>query len=248
MKGKYEDWDVGLRQMVAVLRRPPPERLPESFAASVTERVLAERGLAESDARSGRGVCQSWLQVLTGYLAALFQPRPVVVRPIFQLAGMVAFGGIVAAMTLWSVQDSGTGALAGDPAAAPGHAPAVEAPVDAPGDAPGHAPGDAPADAYEHVLVRFAVRVPHASQVSVAGDFNAWNARQTPLQDPEGDGVWYALVPVQPGVHQYMFVIDGETWIADPLSGQTVDDGFGQRNSLIRVEPRRDDGTPDPRI
>lgn len=93
----------------------------------------------------------------------------------------------------------------------------------------------------DSILVRFAVRVPDARQVGVAGDFNEWNAYRTQLEDRDGDGVWHGLVPVNPGVHQYMFVIDGQKWMTDPLSSETVDDGFGQRNSLIRVECGRSD-------
>jgi hypothetical protein len=34
-----------------------------------------------------------------------------------------------------------------------------------------------------------------------------------------------------------MFVVDGERWVADPLAGRYVDDGFGsgRKNSLLIV-------------
>lgn len=86
-----------------------------------------------------------------------------------------------------------------------------------------------------NVLVRFAVSAPGAQSVALAGDFNGWETEDIRLADPEGDGVWQAVVPLTPGVYQYMFVLDGETWISDPLAGDKIDDGFGQQNSLVRI-------------
>lgn len=85
------------------------------------------------------------------------------------------------------------------------------------------------------VLVRFAVAAPAARTVTVAGDFNGWDSRSIRLQD-RGGGRWEAVVPLQPGVYQYMFVIDEKRWIPDPTATETVDDGFGQRNSLMRID------------
>ena len=44
-----------------------------------------------------------------------------------------------------------------------------------------------------------------------------------------------AVVPVMPGVYQYMFVVDGQRWITDPQAAESVADGFGQQNSLMRI-------------
>ena len=85
------------------------------------------------------------------------------------------------------------------------------------------------------VLVRFWVAAPSARTVTVAGDFNGWDSRSIRLQD-RGGGRWEAVVPLQPGVYQYMFVIDEKRWIPDPTATETVDDGFGQRNSLMRID------------
>ena len=38
-----------------------------------------------------------------------------------------------------------------------------------------------------------------------------------------------------PGVYQYMFVVDGQRWITDPQAAESVADGFGQQNSLMRI-------------
>ncbi len=42
-------------------------------------------------------------------------------------------------------------------------------------------------------------------------------------------------VSLQPGVHQYMFVIDGSDWITDPNAVSYQDDGFGQRNAVVAI-------------
>ena len=88
----------------------------------------------------------------------------------------------------------------------------------------------------ERVYVRFAVDVPAAHSVALAGDFNNWDPGAARLQ-PAGTGRWEALVPLAPGVYQYMFVVDGREWIPDPAAAEQVDDGFGQRNSLMRIRP-----------
>ncbi len=89
--------------------------------------------------------------------------------------------------------------------------------------------------AEQAVLVRFALRAPGAQKVALVGDFNTWGANEIRLQDPEGGEVWYIVLPLKPGVYQYMFVVDGKTWMPDPLGNETVDDGFGHRNSLMKV-------------
>lgn len=84
------------------------------------------------------------------------------------------------------------------------------------------------------VYVQFLVEAPGASSVALAGDFSAWQPT-IHLDDPEKDGVWSARVPLSPGVHQYMFVVDGRRWITDPHAGRYADDGFGNRNAVVAV-------------
>jgi 1,4-alpha-glucan branching enzyme len=73
-----------------------------------------------------------------------------------------------------------------------------------------------------------------ATSVAVAGDFSGWEPSFT-LDDLDGDGVWSGRVPVRPGVHAYMFVIDGTEWMTDPHAGHYQDDGFGNRNAVLAV-------------
>ena len=86
------------------------------------------------------------------------------------------------------------------------------------------------------VLVRLVVLQPEAMTVEVAGDFNGWDPRQTPLaQLPTG--AWTVTLPLEPGRYEYMFVVDGEHWIADPFAVEEADDGFGSRNAVLDVRP-----------
>lgn len=87
------------------------------------------------------------------------------------------------------------------------------------------------------VYVQFVFDSGHATSVAVAGDFNGWDPAEAPLRDPDGDGVWTAMFPLQPGVHKYMFVVDGKQWVTDPRAEAHVEDGFGMRNALITVAP-----------
>lgn len=94
-----------------------------------------------------------------------------------------------------------------------------------------------PAAGVPVVYVQFVFTARGARTVSVAGDFNDWSVETGALRDPDGDGVFSGLIAVQPGVHKYMFVVDGEEWQTDPMAASYVDDGFGMRNALLAVTP-----------
>ena len=84
------------------------------------------------------------------------------------------------------------------------------------------------------VYVRLVLLQPDARSVSVAGDFNDWNPGQTKLERSEG-GMWTATIALKPGRYQYMFVIDGKQWVADPLAEEGAGDGFGAKNAVLDV-------------
>jgi hypothetical protein len=88
------------------------------------------------------------------------------------------------------------------------------------------------------ILVRFELRAPDAERVTLAGSFNDWSSDGVELIRNAATGLWTATVPLQPGEHEYLFVIDGSRWIPDPNAQAQVDDGFGQANSVIVVGPR----------
>ena len=84
------------------------------------------------------------------------------------------------------------------------------------------------------VYVQFALEAPGATSVSVGGDFDGWEGSH-PLSDADGDGVWTGRVPVRPGLHAYMFLVDGSSWVTDPRADRYAEDGFGNRNALLAV-------------
>lgn len=90
-------------------------------------------------------------------------------------------------------------------------------------------------DVERRVPVRFMLPASGAKSVSVVGDFNAWQTEATRLDDADGDGVFVATLLLPRGSYGYMFVIDGERWTTDPYATNHRDDGFGQRNAVIRV-------------
>jgi len=88
--------------------------------------------------------------------------------------------------------------------------------------------------ATEVVYVQFLLEAPSATSVAVAGDFTDWQPSFT-LDDPDGDGVWSGRIPVRPGVHAYMFLVDEREWRTDPNALRYQDDGFGNRNAVLAV-------------
>lgn len=86
------------------------------------------------------------------------------------------------------------------------------------------------------VLVRLVIVQPGARLVQVAGDFNGWDPARTPL-DEVSAGAWAVTIPLQPGRYEYMYVVDGQQWIADPFAVEHKDDGFGSRNAVLDVRP-----------
>ena len=93
---------------------------------------------------------------------------------------------------------------------------------------------DTSAETGQIVFVQFVLEAPGASSVAVAGDFDGWEGSNV-LSDPDGDGVWTGRVPVKPGVHAYMFLVDGSEWITDPRAERYAEDGFGNRNAILAV-------------
>jgi anti-sigma factor RsiW len=85
------------------------------------------------------------------------------------------------------------------------------------------------------VYVRFVFIAPGTQDVRLVGDFNGWDADGLPLHESGEPGVWTATVPLQPGMYQYMFVVDGTQWVTDPAAEAYLDDGFGNRNAVLHV-------------
>jgi len=80
--------------------------------------------------------------------------------------------------------------------------------------------------------VEFKLKVSGAKSVAVAGNFNGWNARKTPLRK-DGDS-WVATVELPRGRYEYRFVVDGK-WLSDPAAKESVTNPFGESNSVLRL-------------
>jgi len=84
-------------------------------------------------------------------------------------------------------------------------------------------------------MVQFALAAPGASQVTLVGDFNGWDARATPLQEVGVVGVWAVEVPITQGRHEYAFVVDGREWRPDPTAPRAPANEYGPPNSVVTV-------------
>ena len=81
------------------------------------------------------------------------------------------------------------------------------------------------------VAITLVAPFPDAEQVAVAGSFSDWQPIR--LERDQSTGVFRARLVVPAGVHEYMFVLDGDRWVADPLADSYADDGFGRMNSVL---------------
>jgi len=80
--------------------------------------------------------------------------------------------------------------------------------------------------------VLFVLPALDASDVSIVGNFNAWEP--TSLSDEDHDGIWTASIPLPPGRYEYAFVIDGRWWGQDPLADEYVQ-SYGEYSSVRYV-------------
>jgi hypothetical protein len=99
--------------------------------------------------------------------------------------------------------------------------------------------GPSAAPGAEEGIAQFVGHFPGARSVDVVGSFNDWRRGALSLRDEDHDGIWHGAVVLPAGQHEYMFIVDGERWVVDPLAGRYVDDGFGggRQNALLIVRP-----------
>ena len=178
------------------------------LTAEVMRRVAALEGREVVETPRERTPSDGRSGPLVGLLRLLWQPRTVTLRP---AVAVVALG---AAVLVFAGQDTFVGGRDGVPIQ-PGGTAVVRDGAQV-----------------QIVRVRFRLDAPSASSVSLAGDFTRW--QPTVALRQEAPGVWSAVVPLVPGVHDYAFVIDGSEWVIDPLA-QRVEDGFGGQNSRVAV-------------
>ncbi|MBI4387688.1 MAG: AAA family ATPase [Candidatus Omnitrophica bacterium] len=81
--------------------------------------------------------------------------------------------------------------------------------------------------------VLFSYRNQTAKEVLIAGTFNQWVGEAMTKVGFESE-VWQKIVTLEPGMHRYKFLVDGE-WVTDPLNQRTEPTPYGNLNSVIEV-------------
>ena len=141
--------------------------------------------------------------------AGLREPRTVALSP---LAGLALAAGVVGVILVGAFGVAGLRGGAGGGVAAPQFSAGMGG----------------------RAVVTFVLLAPQARTVSLAGDFDGWDATRLPLRR-EGSGLWTVEVPLRPGRYQYAFVVDGRRFVADPAAPRAVGDDFGQPTSVVTV-------------
>ena len=84
--------------------------------------------------------------------------------------------------------------------------------------------------------IEFYLQSDCASQISLAGSFNAW-ANDVLLLEPGRNGLWKIEIPMLPaGRYRYKFFIDDKMWMEDVDNPYREPDGFAGFNSLLIIE------------
>ena len=96
--------------------------------------------------------------------------------------------------------------------------------------------------------VLFQYDAPSARQVNIAGNFpdNEWLKHGYNIDMMydngkngdriAGDGIWSIVKSLSAGRYEYKFVVDRNSWVQDPNAFDTIDDGYGGKNSVVIVK------------
>jgi hypothetical protein len=200
-----------------------PEGPPEPPADLVDRAVLraVQRRAAEEDAPAW----QRWARRLT---------RPIVVRLRLTPTSVLVGAAAVALLGVYAYRTVQQPATVAAPTVTDG-ASEIATPEPARDADVARSDDDEDESVFE-VAVRLMLPTEGADSVAVAGDFNDWATDSTFLEDPEGDGVFVGTLRLPPGSYSYMFVVDGERWVSDPYAVNHRDDGFGNRNAVLRID------------
>lgn len=92
----------------------------------------------------------------------------------------------------------------------------------------------APKKAKTGVETNFVYFAPQAKEVFVAGNFNDWNAANTPLKKNK-KGEWSVSLKLAPGRYEYRYLVDG-SWQNDQRPVECMPNAFGSWNCVIQVQ------------
>lgn len=82
-------------------------------------------------------------------------------------------------------------------------------------------------------MVEFRTKAAEGSKVFLAGSFNNWDQKATPMT-LDGGSLYTTSVPLPPGRHEYKFIVNGR-WQIDEQCKQWVPNKFGSLNSVVEV-------------
>lgn len=80
----------------------------------------------------------------------------------------------------------------------------------------------------------FRVYLPEAQRVELAGTFTNWRAQSVAMKR-EDTGWWTATLELAPGDHDFSYLVNASTWIADYAASGVKRNGFGGWVSQIHV-------------
>ena len=96
--------------------------------------------------------------------------------------------------------------------------------------------------------ILFQYDAPSARYVNLAGNFpdNEWlkHGDKVDMMYDDGkngdriakDGIWSIVKVLPSGRYEYKFVVDRNTWIEDPNALESIDDGYGSKNSVLIIK------------
>jgi len=82
------------------------------------------------------------------------------------------------------------------------------------------------------IQVEFKLAASEAQSVSVAGSFNNWDVKRTPLRKEVN--CWTTVITLPRGNYEYRFVVDGK-WMDDPGAKESIQNPFGGRNAVLII-------------
>lgn len=196
-----------LARAVELLKQPPAN--VEAGRARLLDAIAAERARQATDAETApvRSIDEH---------RARKQSRPW--RWITGLAVAAGLGALAVSTLRSPATTSGDVAVGSVPAVVP----VVRG-------EPGLSGGTVPAGVQQ---VQFVLMAPDAQSVTLAGDFNGWNAAALPMTEGT-NGLWSVAVPLEPGRYRYAFMVNGTEWRADPNAASEPSDEFGATSVIV---------------
>lgn len=219
-------FDARLRGVLAEEARERgavPFGFTDRVMAAIEAREAARAGRTHPAAAAGAASGADGTGRLAWLWNELTRPRTLVWRPAYAVA-TVAAAALALALALGPLRAGFGGAEDRAAGVAPDDRPAEVGSL-----------ASAQGAAADEVLVRFVFADGGAESVAVAGDFSRWEPIPLRRRDSNGRTLWTGMVTVPRGEHRYMFVLDGDRWVTDPLATAVRDDGFGNRNAILSL-------------